>query len=60
MTEIVDIKRGLRPECMQSSEFFTLYGEVIMRAKEMLYSISIGSRQINSIKYVDDTVLIAD
>ena len=56
----MDINWGVRQECMLSSEFFTLYGEVIMRAKEMLYSISIGSRKINNIRYVDDTVVIAD
>ena len=41
-------------------DLFTLYAEIIMREIDMMDGLSIGGRNINSIRYADDTVLIAD
>ena len=60
LTEMVDIKRGVRQGCVLSPDLFTLYGEVIMREIEMLEGLSIGGRNTNNLRYADDTVLIAD
>ena len=60
LTEPVDIKRGMRQECVLCLNLFTLYGEVIMREIEMMDGLSVGGRSLNSIRYADETVLIAD
>ena len=43
-----------------SPDLFTLYGEVIMREIEGMEGFSIGGRNLNNIRYADDTVLVAD
>ena len=60
LTETVDIKRGVRQGCVMSPDLFTLYGEVIMREIEEMEGFSIGGRNVNNIRYADDTVLVAD
>ena len=60
LTETVEIKRGVRQGCVMSPDLFTLYGEVIMREIEEMEGFSIGGRNINNIRYADDTVLVAD
>lgn len=59
-TEWQNIKRGVRQGCVLSPDLFSLYGEVIMRKTTECEGISIGGRNINNIRYADDTVLIAD
>ena len=60
LTEVVDIKRGVRQGCVMSPDLFNLYGEVIMREIEGVEGFSIGGRNVNNIRYADDTVLVAD
>ena len=54
LTEVVDIKRGVRQGCVMSPDLFTLYGEVIMREIEEVEGFSIGGRNVNNIRYADD------
>ena len=60
LTDTVDIKRGVRQGCVLSPDLFVLYGEIIMREIEGMEGFSIGGRNVNNIRYADDTVLIAD
>lgn len=59
-TEWQKISRGVRQGCVLSPDLFSLYGEIIMRNIREYEGISIGGRNINNIRYADDTVLIAD
>ena len=54
------IQRGVRQGCVLSPDFFSLYGEIILRSILNEEGIQIGGRNINNIRYADDTVLIAD
>ena len=56
----MDIKRGVRQGCVLSPDLFSLYSEMIMRSIEGKEGLAIGGRNINNIRYADDTVLIAD
>ena len=59
--EPIDIRRGMRLGCVLSPDLFTLYGEVIMREIKIMDGFSGGwGRNLNNIRYTDDTVLIAD
>ena len=60
LTEWTKIKRGVRQGCCVSSDFFNLYAEVIIREIKEEDGIKIAGKNINSIRYADDTVLIAD
>ena len=55
-----EIKRGVRQGCVLSPDLFNLYSEVIMRDLIELEGIKFGGRNLNNIRYADDTVLIAD
>ena len=55
-----EIQRGVRQGCVLSPELFNLYSEIIMRDVTDLEGIKIGGRNINNIRYADDTALIAD
>ena len=55
-----EIKRGVRQGCVLSPDLFNLYSEVIMRELVELEGIKIGGRNLNNIRYADDTVLVAD
>ncbi|CAH2235401.1 jg5969 [Pararge aegeria aegeria] len=60
-TEDVEIKRGVRQGCILSPTLFNLYSEtIIAEAIEGLdCRVKINGRNINNIRYADDTVLIA-
>ena len=55
-----EIRRGVRQGCVLSPDLFNLYSEVIMNDLAELDGIKFGGRNINNIRYADDTVLIAD
>ena len=55
-----EIKRRVRQGCLLSPYWFNLYSEVIMRELKDLDGIKFGGRNLNNIRYADDTVLIAD
>ena len=60
LTEWTEIKRGVRQGCCMSPDFFNLYAEVIIREIKEEDGIKIGGKNINNIRYADDTVVIAD
>ncbi|GFO50505.1 retrovirus-related pol polyprotein from type-1 retrotransposable element r2 [Plakobranchus ocellatus] len=55
-----DIKRGVRQGCVLSLDLLSLYSEIIMRNLENHPGIKVGGQNINNLRYVDDTVLIAE
>ncbi|GFN96885.1 endonuclease-reverse transcriptase [Plakobranchus ocellatus] len=55
-----DIKRGVGQGCVLSLDLFCLYSEIIMRNLENHPGIKVGGLNINSLRYTDDTVLIAE
>ena len=56
----VAIERGVRQGCVLSPTLYNLYAEKITRSIEDKESIRVGGRNINSIRYADDTTLIAN
>lgn len=59
-TNWIEIRRGVRQGCVLSPALFSLYGQKCMEEIEELEGIRVGGRNINNIRYADDTVLIAD
>lgn len=62
-TEWVKIEKGVRQGCILSPYLFNLYAEYIMRnAKldETEIGVKIGGRNINNLRYADDTTLMAE
>ena len=60
LTEWTKIKKGVRQGCCMSPDFFNLYAEVIIREVKEEDGRKIAGKNINNIRYADDTVLIAD
>lgn len=59
-TEWVEIRRGVRQGCVLSPDLFSLYGQKCMEELEDMDGIKIGGRNINNVRYADDTVLLAE
>ena len=62
-TEWFQIERGTHQGCMLSSCLFNFYAEHIMRnagLEEAQAGIKIAGRNINNLRYADDTTLMAD
>ena len=62
-TDWFKIKKGVRQGCLLSPCLFNLYGEHIMRnagLDELQVGIKIGGRNINNLRYTDDTTLMAE
>ena len=62
-TDWLQIGRGIHQGCILSPCLFNLYAEYIMRNAGMDESqaeISIAGRNINNLKYADDTTLMAE
>ena len=56
------IEKGVQQNCLMSPCLFNLYTEYIMRKvglDELQTEIKIGGRNINNLRYVDDTTLMA-
>ena len=57
------IRKGVRQGCILSPCLFNLHAEYIMRNVEMdeaLAGIKIAGRNINNLRYADDTTLMAE
>lgn len=56
----INIKGGVRQDCVLSPDAFLLYAEIIIRRMMFNGSFRITSKIISNIRYVYDTVLIID
>ena len=62
-TDWFQIRKGVRRGCILSPCLFNLYAEYIMRnamLEEAQAGIKIAGRNINNIRYADDTTLVAE
>ena len=62
-TDWFEIEKGVRQGCLLLPCLFNLYGEHIMRnagLDELQVGIKIGGRNINNLRYTDDTTLMAE
>ena len=62
-TDSFQIRKGVRQGCILSSCLFNLYAEYIMRnigLDETQAGIKIAGRNINNLRYADDTTLMAE
>ena len=62
-TDWFKIEKGIRQGCLLSPCLFNLYVEHIMRnarLDELQARIKIGGRNINNLRYADDTTLMAE
>ena len=62
-TDWFQIRKGVRQGCMLSPRLFNLYAEYIMRnagLDEAQAGIKIAGRNINNLRYADDTTLMAE
>ena len=62
-TDSFQIGKGVRQGCILSSCLFNLYAEYIMRnagLEEAQAGIKIARRNINNLRYADDTTLMAE
>ena len=60
-TDLFKVEKGVRQYCLLSPCLFNLYSEHIMRnarLDELQAGIKIGGRNINSLRYADDTTLL--
>ena len=62
-TDWLQIRKGVCQSCILSPCLFTLYAEYIMRnpgLDEAQAGIKIAGRNINNLRYADDTTLMAE
>ena len=62
-TDYFQIGKGVRPGCILSPCLFNLYEEYIMRnagLEEAQAGMKIAGRNINNLRYADDTTLMAE
>ena len=50
----------MRQGCVLSPYLFNLYTEFIFRKSDEMQGINIGGKNINNLRYADDTVLMAE
>ena len=53
-------KEGCKARLCAVHNFFSLYSQVIMDGLVKLMGLRVGRKNINNIRYADNTVLIAD
>ena len=62
-TDCFQIGKGVRQDCILSPCLFNLYAEYVMRnagLEETQAGIKIAGRNINNLRYADDTTLMAE
>ena len=62
-TDWFQIGKGIHQDCILSPCFFNLYAEYILRnvgLEEAQTRIKIARRNINNLRYADDTILMAE
>ena len=59
-SQYTSIERGVRQGCRLSPYLFNIYTEFIFRKSEERIGINLGGRNINNLRYADDTVLMAE
>ena len=62
-TDWFQIRKGVRQGCILSPCLFNLYGECILRnsgLEEAQTGIKIARRNINNLRYADDTILTVE
>ena len=61
-SEWQDIRRRVRQGCdsVLSPDLFNIYSEVIMSELGDAEGVNIGGKNVNNIRYADDTALMAD
>ena len=62
-TDWFQIGKGLRQACILLASLFSLYAEYIMRNARLVEAqagIKIAGRNINNLRYADDTTLMAE
>ena len=62
-TDWFQIGKGIRQGCVLSPFLFNLYAEYIMRnvgLEEAQAAINIAGRNVNNLRYADDTTLMAE
>uniref|UniRef100_W5MT59 Reverse transcriptase domain-containing protein n=1 Tax=Lepisosteus oculatus TaxID=7918 RepID=W5MT59_LEPOC len=62
-TEWFKIEKGVRQDCILSPFLFNHYAEIIMRKLDLEESeigVKIGGRNINNLRYADDTTLLGE
>ena len=59
VSDQAEIKRGVRQGCVLSPYLFNIYTEYIFRESNDMTGIMINGTNINNIRYVDDTTLLA-
>ena len=60
LSEYTEIQRGVRQGCILSPLLFNLYTEIIFRDFKDHRGVCIGGRNLNNLRYADDTALLAD
>ena len=59
-TDLLQIGKGGSEGCILSPCLFNLYAEYIMEMNEAQAGIKIARRNINNLRYADDTTLMAE
>jgi hypothetical protein len=60
VSEWKQIRRGIRQGCVMSPVLFSLYSENILRDIENIGGIVVEGRNINNVRFADDTVFLAE
>ena len=60
LSERKSIKRGVRQGCVLSPGLFSLYSEMVLRDIEGIGGITVEGRNINNVRFADDTVFVAE